>query len=217
MRCQCLIPLPINAVASMENVCNIVYFLIVGEIFETAVLNSGRTGDDSSFDRNFALLMPYYLDIRSQLPASQREPLIWGFYLLMLLVQNRIAEFHAAVELLPKEIVCTPEVTHVMELEGWMMQGAYEKVSSAQKAPVSPYYLPLLERIVTTVRHELASCSEAAYESLNVEDAMRLLRLGSMEEVKNLCEEYGWRVEGDTIILKKSEGESSMDCQRLST
>ena len=57
---------------------------------------------------------------------------MWGLRLLTYLVQNRIADFHATVELLPPGLTSTPEVAQVMELEGWMMQGSYAKVGAAQ-------------------------------------------------------------------------------------
>lgn len=182
--------------------------ILAREILESAVLYYGNQGDDEAFDRNFALLLPYYLDMRSELPESQREPLMWGFYLLMLLVQNRIAEFHATVELLPNEVIDRPEVSQVMELEGWMMQGSYSKVLSARGSSVSPYYLPLLERMVTTVKNEIASCSGAAFTSMKVSEAAGLLGVADMGEFDAMCLENGWKKQGDMVIFKEATKEA---------
>jgi 26S proteasome regulatory subunit N12 len=166
-------------------------------------------GDDAGFDRNFALLKPYYLDIRDSLPASEKEPLLWGLRLLMLLVQNRIAEFHSTLELLPVDIVSAVEVSYVMELEGWMMQGSYANIGSAKSSAVSPYYVPLLDRIVTTVRNEVASCSQAAYKKLRVEDAQKILDIRA-DEVDAYCAEYGWKKEGEYILLQESAQQDAL-------
>lgn len=172
------------------------------DIYESAVLFTSNRGDDAASDRNFALLMPYYLELREMIPGSEREALLWGLRLLMLLVQNRIAEFHATVELLPSQVMLSPEVTQVMELEGWMMQGSYAKVGSAHSTAVSPYYVPLLQRIVTTVRNEIASCSEAAYKTLRIKDAESILGVNA-SELQAMCHEYGWTIQDDMIVLQQ--------------
>lgn len=174
------------------------------DIYESAVLFTSSRGDDAGSDRNFALLMPYYLDLRDLIPRSEKEALLWGLRLLSLLVQNRIAEFHATVELVPSDVMQSPEVTQVMELEGWMMQGSYAKVGSAESSAVSPYFVPLLQRIVTTVRNEIASCSEAAYRTLQMKDAAVLFGVNS-SQLPDMCRDYGWTIQGETIHLQEQK------------
>ena len=183
------------------------FHLSSGDVYESAVLFTSSRGDDAGFDRNFALLMPYYLELRGMIPGSSNEALVWGLRLLMLLVQNRIAEFHATVELLPRDMILTPEVSQVMELEGWMMQGSYAKVGAAQSSAISPYYVPLLQRIVTTVRNEVASCSQAAYKKLRVQDLPGILGIHP-NEIDAAVAEYGWRKEGEYVILQEEDAEA---------
>ena len=175
------------------------------DVYEAAVLYLSSKGDDAGFDRNFSMLLPYYLETElssSMEHGSGRESLLWALRLLTYLVQNRIADFHATVELLPTGLISTPEVAQVMELEGWMMQGSYAKVGDAQKAAVSPYFVPLLQRIVITARNEIASCSQAAYETLKLEDAASILGV-SQKELPSVCEAYGWEIHDGTVILQK--------------
>lgn len=176
--------------------------LLARDVYESAVLFTSSNSDDAGFDRNFALLMPYYLELRDVIPLSEKEPLLWGLRLLMLLVQNRIAEFHTMVELLPSGVIKSPEVSQVMELEGWMMQGSYAKVGSAQGSAVSPYYVPLLQRIVMTVRNEIASCSQAAYKTLRVQDAQVLLGVNA-SELEDMCSQYGWTLQGEYVVFQE--------------
>lgn len=177
-----------------------------GDILELAVLASVRQSDDAAFDRNYAQLRPLYLDARPALPPSQQQPLLSGLRLLSLLVQNRIAEFHTEVELLPDAVLSTPEVAQVMQLEAWLMEGAYNKVLAARTSPASPYYITLLDRLATTVRDEVASCSEASYASLPVADAARMLRLSNEAELAAYAGQRGWTLADGQVAFEKKEG-----------
>jgi hypothetical protein len=75
-----------------------------GQVLELAVLLSIRLQDEVAFERNFNQLRVYYADARGLLPSSDQEPLLLSLNLLRLLVQNRIAEFHTELELLPPEV-----------------------------------------------------------------------------------------------------------------
>ena len=174
---------------------------------ELGVLAAVRQADEAAFDRNFAQLRPYYLDARSAIPPSSQEALLSGLHLLVLLVQNRIAEFHTAVELIPDEILTTPEVSQVLQLEAWLMEGAYNKVLAARSSMASPYYVPLLDRLASTVRDEVASCSEAAYASLPAGEAAKVLRLNNESELAAYGGPRGWKLEGGRVWFPKTEKE----------
>jgi len=51
-----------------------------------------------------------------------------------------------------------------------------------------------LIRFGRDVRHEIASCSEKAYEYLPLNDASTLLFLKNTEELLNFANERGWKV-----------------------
>lgn len=180
--------------------------VLARDVLELAVLSAVRRGDGTAFDRNFAQLRPYYLDLRSNLQPSQQEPLLTGLHLLHLLVQNRIAEFHTAVELISADTLKAPEVSQVAQLEAWLMEGAYNKVLSALTSAASPYYIPLMERLALTVRDEIASCSEAAYDTLPAADAARILRLGSETELVEYAQGRGWKVADGTVTFFGARG-----------
>jgi len=56
-----------------------------------------------------------------------------GLNLLRLLVQNRIAEFHTELGLLSSATLENPCIKHAVELEQSFMEGAYNRVLSADK------------------------------------------------------------------------------------
>jgi 26S proteasome regulatory subunit N12 len=75
-----------------------------------------------------------------------------GLSLLRLLVQNRIAEFHTELELLPVKALEHTCIKHAVELEQSFMEGAYNRVLSPRQA-VPPhktyvYFMDLLAKIV---------------------------------------------------------------------
>jgi len=178
--------------------------MLARDVLEYAVISAVKRNDAASFERNFTQLRPYYLDVRGAMPPSKQENLFAGLHLLNLLVQNRIAEFHMAVELLPNEghVLSSLEVVQVLQLESWLMEGAYNKVLSARSSPASPYYLPLLDRLSTTVRNEIASCSEAAYSGggMSVAEAARMLRFDSPQELVTYAQARGWKVVDGNMI-----------------
>ncbi|PNG99121.1 26S proteasome non-ATPase regulatory subunit RPN12B, partial [Tetrabaena socialis] len=62
-----------------------------------------------------------------------------------------------------------------VQLEQWLMEGAYNKVLAASKQGASEVHGLLLAQLATTVRDEAASCSEKAYERLRLADAQKML------------------------------------------
>lgn len=113
-----------------------------------------------------------------------------GLDLLRLLVQNRIAEFHTEMELIPPAAHSHPGIQYVIQLEQWLMEGAYNKVLAASKKLPTDAHALLVQQIATTVREEIASCSEKAYDKLRLVDAQKMMMLGSEKEVcSDVCVE----------------------------
>ncbi|KAL4445895.1 hypothetical protein ABPG77_009094 [Micractinium sp. CCAP 211/92] len=182
---------------------------VARQVLELAVLLAVRQGDEAAFERNYAQLRVYYSDARSLLPPSSQEAALTGLNLLRLLVANRIAEFHTELEVVPEEVQGAPEVAQVVQLEQWLMEGAYNKVLAARESASSEYYRHFLDQLSSTVRDEVASCSERAYESLSVSDAVGLLMLGSKAEVEAYARQHGWEVAGGRITFKPAGGRGS--------
>lgn len=133
--------------------------------------------DENAFERNFLQLHSYYLDQRDLLPASEKEYLIVGLNLVRLLVQKRTAEFHTELELIPPEVHDSDShIKYAINLEQCLMEGAYDKVlKSKHDLPSSEYYTYFIDQLASTVRGEIASCCEKAYERLKVSEARDLM------------------------------------------
>lgn len=148
------------------------------------------------------------------MPASQNEELIVGLNLLRLLVQNRVAEFHAEVELMPRESQESPYISHAIALERCLTEGAYKKVLSSSGAPSSLAMEPLLHRLASTVQSEVASCCEASHESLPVDRAKHLLNISSEEEFTRLVQDRGWEIRSGHVVFPDRPASSDDSAQQ---
>lgn len=70
---------------------------------------------------------------RDELPESAYKYQLLGLNLLFLLSQNRVAEFHTELELLPADqIQSNVYIRHPLSLEQYLMEGSYNKVTLYQ-------------------------------------------------------------------------------------
>ena len=102
------------------------------EVFEAGAFLSIRATDIPSFERHVAQLKVYYTDCAGLLPQSPKQLPILGLNLLRLLAQNRIAEFHTELELVPAELQSDAHIRYSAQLEEHIMEGSYNKVLSAR-------------------------------------------------------------------------------------
>eukprot|EP00803_Ostreobium_quekettii_P008144 evm.model.scf_818.9 EVM.evm.TU.scf_818.9 scf_818:56296-59538(-) len=168
--------------ASQENA-------LARDVLEHAVLLSIKLEDEEAFERNFLQLQTYYTDQRELLPPSKNEYMIVGLNLVRLLVQNCTAEFHTELEMIaPKVQQQDVYIKHAIQLEQWLMEGAYNKVLRC-KQNLTEYYSYFLDQLVTTMRDEIAGCCEKAYTQLKVSDAKDLMMFKSDKEVLAFAKE----------------------------
>lgn len=83
---------------------------------------------------------------------SAREPLILGLNLLRLLAQNRIAEFHTELELIPVEFHNNMYIKHPIDLELYLMEGSYNKLRNARQQVPADQYIVFMDILMETVR-----------------------------------------------------------------
>ncbi|KAL1723524.1 COP9 signalosome [Schizophyllum commune] len=188
---------------------------VARDILEIGAFWSIRTKDVPSFDRYFSQLQTFYTDFGSVLPPSKREYPIRGLNLIRLLTQNRIADFHATLESLPLRTDAIPDnpyIAHPVNLERWLMEGSYSKVWNARAEAPAEEYKFFVDSLMGTIRNEIASCEEAAYDSLPMKDAATLLFFKSQSELMNFATSRGWSVDlnSSTIHFQK-KGEEKIE------
>lgn len=168
--------------------------------------------EQRSLERLLAQLRAFYSDTQPLgLPASANEPALTGAALLRLLVLNRRADFHCALERLPPALAADPAVAPAVQVERWLTEGAYNKVLEAAaegaKAEPPPLGAAFLGRLAATVRDEVASCVEAAYASLPLAGAARLMGVSAAEAAAQAARR-GWVVDGQGVVRFSSAAAS---------
>ncbi|KAF4602269.1 hypothetical protein EYR40_005474 [Pleurotus pulmonarius] len=191
------------------------------DILEIGAFWSIRTKDVPSFDRYFSQLQSFYVDFSSVLPPSKREYPIRGLNLIRLLTQNRIADFHTTLESLPlpaDAIGENPYLRHPVNLERWLMEGSYSKVWNAREEAPTEEYKFFVDSLMGTIRNEIASCEEAAYDSLPLKDAATLLFFTTQSELLRFAEARGWKInltEGSISFSRTSEEKIEIPKEKL--
>ncbi|TFY54382.1 hypothetical protein EVJ58_g8898 [Rhodofomes roseus] len=191
------------------------------DVLEIGAFFSIRSRDIPSFDRYYSQLQTYYNDYNTVLPPSPREYPIRGLYLIRLLTQNRIADFHTTLESLPlaaDSLTANPYIQHPVNLERWLMEGSYSKVWKAREEAPAEEYRFFVDSLMETIRNEIASCEEAAYESLPLKDAGTLLFFTSQSELLSFAKQRGWQVNltaGTITFAKKGEEKIEIPKEKL--
>ncbi|CAL1701455.1 unnamed protein product [Somion occarium] len=195
--------------------------VVAREILEIGAFWSIRTKDIPSFDRYFSQLQTFYNDFSSVLPPSPREFPLRGLNLIRLLTQNRIADFHTTLESLPlpaDSLTSNPFISHPINLERWLMEGSYSKVWNAREEAPAEEYKFFVDSLMGTIRNEIASCEETAYDSLPIKDAGTLLFFNSQSELVTFAQQRGWQVnltEGTITFAKKGEEKVEIPREKL--
>ena len=170
------------------------------EALELGVLLSVAAGDLDAFARNFAQLQPYY----GPSVSTQRKSLVLGLNLMFLLVENRLSEFHAEMELLSKEEGKNPFVSFPITLERQLMVGSYDEVLRAHLHIPDPSYSFFMDNLLMTVRDSIADCMEVSYHTMKLDDAMKMMKFQTLRELKEYMQEArdDWIVEGDSLCFQ---------------
>jgi len=149
--------------------------LLAREILEFGALLSIRLKDLAAFERYVAQVKTYYYDFGQKIPVSSRQNMILGLNLMHLLAKNKLDEFHIELELIPLAQHQDQFIKHPVQLEQYMMEGAYNKVLKSKDSAPNDSYTFFMDLLMNTVRNEIADCLEAAYNDINVTDAQKLL------------------------------------------
>jgi len=184
--------------------------LILGRnTLERATLLSARLRDENGFEKHFNQLRPYYSDYRALLTIeSEKEKTLVGLNLLRLLSQNRIADFHTELQLIPIEYHSDFYIKYPVELEQWLMDGRYHKIAEFRGKAPAPSYQPFVETLLESLRDRIGECLEKAYESLPTGEAKARLfvdsdkKLTEFAALRNSTADCIWEISGGRIHFR---------------
>ncbi|KAK8869872.1 hypothetical protein IAR55_000440 [Kwoniella newhampshirensis] len=172
-------------------------------ILELGAFQSLRLGNLKSYAQyNFAL-QPFYNNLESVIPPSPNRPVTLGLHLLGLLSEGLLTEFHTLLETLKVEQLNDVFVRLPVDLERWLMEGAYNKVYRARDRVPREEFGFLLERLMGTVRGQIASTIETSYPSLPLSNAAALLfyKPGETSQLVEFVTQRGWTLQPTSQTL----------------
>jgi 26S proteasome regulatory subunit N12 len=166
------------------------------EVLEVGVEISVLMENIPAFERYMSQLKCYYYDYSKQIPESPNKYKLLGLNLLFLLSQNRVAEFHTELELLPCDVIKSNKfILHPLSLEQYLMEGRYNKLFVAKGNAPAECYNFFTEILLQTVRNEIGACIEKSYGSMSVAEAAKRLNLPSKEAVLAFGKERKWNMD----------------------
>ena len=180
------------------------------EGLQQAVLVSLGLKDMDSFSRHMSQLRPLY-SIKEPCRPNDPKALVTGLYLMFLLVENRLAEFHSELELLSEDERQIDTIAFPIKLEQFMMVGAFNQVLEAKASMPSETFHFFMASIVETVRDSVAECAQAAYNCLSLAAAQNMLMIESRAELMEFIAQKEWIVEGDTIAFQPASSARSAE------
>lgn len=181
---------------------------------ESGILLSVAAEDLDAFSRNMAQLKPLYQDV-----TGDRKCHILGLNLMFLLVENRLAEFHAELEQVSEAEARSAFISFPIELERQLMVGSYDEVLNANARIPDASYEFFMKYLSQTVRDSIADCVEVSYDRMEVKDAMSMMNFESPKELREYIEEFrdDWITEGETICFQAPpEGRMASDIRSMS-
>jgi 26S proteasome regulatory subunit N12 len=164
------------------------------EALELGVLLHVAAGDLDGFARNYAQLQPLLLSGQED---TQRTCLLLGLNLMCLLVENRLSEFHAEMELLTSEQASNAYISFPITLERQLMVGSYDEVLKAHLHIPDKSYAFFMDNLTLTVKDSIADCIEVSYQKMKLKDAMTMMKFATQDELL----EYVKEARDDWIVV----------------
>lgn len=166
---------------------------------ETCIRLSIKIRDWLMFERHMAQLTPLYEPGVCPEPSAHRDAII-GLHLMRLLAQNRLAEFHMELELLPfQERDRNPYVQFPVEVEQALVEGHYRRMLRWDSAEE---WIPFLELLRETTISEWLTCCASAYDHLTVDELCEMMGLNRTDLEPLLCsvvDTSAYRMDGDRV------------------
>ena len=131
--------------------------------------------------------MTQKFNIYRDLPESAKKNSVLGLYLLYLLSQNKISEFHVELQSIPPKDHSNIYINVPVSLEQYFVDGNYAKVLSTKNVPLDAYNF-FIARFIDTVRTEIARSVEVSYKHLSLKDACDVFMLENVDELKEFVE-----------------------------
>ncbi|KAL0216437.1 hypothetical protein P9112_008621 [Eukaryota sp. TZLM1-RC] len=168
---------------------------IYREVLERSCAIALKTQNYPQFSRTFLQLEPLY---KNQ-PPSDQYTLFFACFLLTLLAENNLSQFHTQLETISYQFRQHPLVKYAIRLERCLMEGAYAALTQQEELP-APEFKPLLELILDTTRDDIADCVYRSFTTLSVKELSQLLSLSERDTLE-FVRLRSWTVKDNNVIF----------------
>jgi len=160
------------------------------------------TNNLEMFDRTVIQLKQYYLIEAVARTSTQREHLM-GLYLMYLLTESRLGDFHVEIELLSFADLESKFIKYPLTVEQLMMEGSYGQIIQSKAEQPNKTYSALMNKLEETVRDEIAASLECVHDDIPLDDALRKLSFQNAENLMHYAKTNGlkWTVDEKTNTL----------------
>ncbi len=169
---------------------------------EFGVLLAARDPDLSDeFDAAVAQLMPLYTPFPPN--PTPNTFLVLGLRLTHLLINNRLSDFHSALETYSPSALSSPFVQWPVSLERHLMVGSYATVVQHAKNPPDAAYGPFVEGLVDAVRDNVADCLEVAYDVMDIGEVAKMMMFDDSTQASQYIQDLrsDWIVNGGVVTF----------------
>lgn len=100
-----------------------------------------------------------------------------------------------------------------MSLETYFVQGSYQKILTQQQNVPLVAYNFFIEKFVDAIRYEIARSAECAYDSLSLQDMLRMFMITNQQELTAFIQQnqkdsqVQWIVKGDRLHFAREKKE----------
>lgn len=190
----------VNFLPSKDGTATKQELLVARDILEIGAQWAIAGKNIPAFEAYMAQLKCYYLDYKEELPESAYRYQLLGLNLLRLLAQNKLADFHTELELLPaKDLQSNVYIKHPVSMEQYLMEGSYNKVFLAKGSVPAESYIFFMDILLSTIRDEIANCIEKAYEKISFTEACRMLFFEKPKDMQEYGVKKSWQLGADQL------------------
>jgi hypothetical protein len=126
---------------------------MIKDAFEQGAILAVLQRDSNAFENAVQMLKTLYKDYG--VPSERAEDII-GLYLTYFLSFNQITAFHCELEQVPFESRSHPSIKYPLELEQFLSEGNYQEIMNLSSKAPNQTFIWFTERIVDTIRNEIA-------------------------------------------------------------
>jgi len=196
----------ISLITSLHKMNNIDDQKLAMECLEMGALIGLKIGDISLFEKSISQLKEFYISNEIKKCTKNREKLM-GLYLMYLLTQNRLSDFHVELELLNYDDLKNKFIAFPMNIEQYLIQGRYNKIINAKNDIPNDQYKLFLDEMKTTVRNQISNSIQVCQDDIDLPSLLKMLGLGTKNDLQNYINQNkkNWKIVGDNVTFKPVE------------